>query len=75
MFLIYFRAMFSAIFSAIFESRMFTRVSTLVFKVSVENVFVRKCLCEKCICVLRVFCGLIDVRCLCTAVWCRGSEI
>ena len=37
MFLIYFRW----IFSAIFESRMFTRVSTLVFKVSVENVFTR----------------------------------
>ena len=45
---------------------MFKRVRTLVFKMSVENVFVCKVsvwkmyLCVTCVCVLSVFCGLMQ---------------
>ena len=61
---------------------MFTRVSTLVFKVSVENVFVCKVsvwkmylLCVTCVCVLFVFCGLIDVRCLRSLQLCDVGDL
>ena len=73
---------FREIFSAMFESRMFTRVSTLVFKVSVENVLVvckvsvwKMYLCVTCVCVLSVFCGLIDVRCLRSLQLCGVGDL